>query len=409
MAKSKRSRNEDNDVDGSDVIGPPSKKHKDDPFPLSPSRTVNRGELLSDVLCDGYLRGEEASISSTIPFGIKQCIEAFGARLKILAIGSRTGEELTRWTRMTAMENVAPHHSNIFCNFPSIFIIDAHYRVYGTFIFETLLQEFKRVEFLKQVEFVSTGKSGRGRYGFAIVHSLNGGLFRCFPEMQQPFRIPISERIVDIKYSRSWRETADTVIFLTDIGNVYVADIIKRGVNKMELCAIKQTAVGVEGRTILLDADGRLHHIGWDDIDFDSIQTPIRKIAHGNIHVLCLGVDGTVIRFGINIGDIDIPFCNPKEVNVFADDEQDGDFVVDIDCGRFHDLMLTKQSKVITFGDNTCHQCSTVITNEYVGSPHVIDQQQEMGLTDKECVYAIKALGMGSMVFVRRKDKPYLN
>merc|ERR1719419_538781 len=146
MAKSKRSRNEDNDVDGSDVIGPPSKKHKDDPFPLSPSRTVNRGELLSDVLCDGYLRGEEASISSTIPFGIKQCIEAFGARLKILAIGWKTttnGEESTRWTRMTAMENVAPHHSNIFCDFRSIFFIDAHHRVYGTFNFKTLLQEFK--------------------------------------------------------------------------------------------------------------------------------------------------------------------------------------------------------------------------------------------------------------------------
>jgi len=404
MAKSKRSRNEDNDVDGSDVIGPPSKKHKDDPFPLSPSRTVNRGELLSDVLCDGYLRGEEASISSTIPFGIKQCIEAFGARLKILAIGSRTGEELTRWTRMTAMENVAPHHSNIFCNFPSIFIIDAHYRVYGTFIFETLLQEFKRVEFLKQVEFVSTGKSGRGRYGFAIVHSLNGGLFRCFPEMQQPFRIPISERIVDIKYSGSLREIKDTVIFLTDIGNVYVSD--KCGVNKMEFGAIQQIAVGVNGRTILLDADGKLHHIGWDDIDFDSIKVPIRKIAHGMEHALCLGVDGTVICFGINnlwhpLGDIsDIPFCNPREVDVFADD-QDGDFVVDVDCGWFHNLMLTKQSKVITFGDNSDHQCSTEIANGYIGSPHVIDQEQEMGLTDKECVYAIKALSFGSMVFVR--------
>lgn len=398
---------------------------------IEPMHSKNDAKFLEDVLCDGYLRTQETFISNGIPFPIKEMIELFGSQLKILGIGGNKNGQfglggpyyavalmrgidfhdsytVNKWRRMQRIEKIASHHGTIFCNFNSIFIIDPHYRVYAAGCnqpqhlgeFPVMCHEFKRVKVEEPIAFVSTGKMNSRNM---FLHGVNGELIQCHLEL--PHVWITDEKIVDIKCGDSHS------VFLTQNGNVFIND--RDEMKMIEIDAfIKQIAVGCRERTVMLDINGKLHEEGWDKIDMNLIKTPIKKITHGMHHVLCLGEDGSVIGFGwqstaiASLGQIgqhrdNNGICQPQIIQVFENDDRDS--IIDIDCGELHNMLLSKEFKVITFGSNTCKLCSAEIQEDVVAAPYLIDQKREMGLQNGEHVYAIKAGSFDSIVFVRSR------
>ena len=55
------------------------------------------------------------------------------------------------------------------------------------------------------------------------------------------------------------------------------------------------------------------------------------------------------------------------------------DEIFDISVGSKHNLCLTKTHKIISFGKNKEHQCTSKINESYISSPFTISKKDELG------------------------------
>eukprot|EP00483_Globobulimina_turgida_P007546 UN07560 len=122
----------------------------------------------------------------------------------------------------------------------------------------------------------------------------------------------------------------------------------------------------------------------------------IYKALCGSTHSLCMALNGNIYLFGhSSLGQIGDGVR--RERNTVLNDSSDGVFIpysfhandkfkhvniMDAACGTNHNVLLSTDNKVITFGDNKYRQCSSVLFEkhiEIVNRPYVLN---DIGLDD---------------------------
>eukprot|EP01084_Bolivina_argentea_P270834 460617_1 len=355
----------------------------------------NNNELLSY----GYIREQETTLHSTVPIGIKQCIASFNIKYIIIACGENINNQLGldwsadvasdqdseniylhEFTRLTNLENIAPHYRNVYINYQSMLVINARHAIYaagrndktqlaipasyGFMENFGVLAHFTRTGWVTnsvtidvQMDtpiLISTGRTASQSFIYTKNNHLYGNgnnsygqigyghiisLVSCGREdgrhvlMQQiPQFWGNFQTIIDIQCG--WTHS----VFLTSSGNVY--------------------ACGYNGGHQV-----SLHNSNKAITEPELIFQNIKQIAIGQHHNVLLKNDGHLIIFGgsgpgqkKNAESAEKYFINNKIE------------IKSIHSGADHVVILTTQHKLITFGRNYWGQCGL----GYISEPNEI-------------------------------------
>eukprot|EP01084_Bolivina_argentea_P318567 552482_1 len=191
-----------------------------------------------------------------------------------------------------------------------------------------------------------------------------------------------THRIIDIKCG--WK----TTFFRTSNNDVFMCgeDENKQYVLTPILIAedIKMIAVGSDMKdTIFLTLNGKLIKMFGKRLKisnyFENKKIDIMNVKIGSFHVCCLGTCGDVYTFGgntmgqcgneINECIIDEPFY----VNI-------NEVIIDIQCGGYHTVLLSKDNSLYIFGNNEDLQCSVVFAKKKcIKKPYRFMKKKELG------------------------------
>ena len=69
-----------------------------------------------------------------------------------------------------------------------------------------------------------------------------------------------------------------------------------------------------------------------------------------------------------------------------------------VSCGNIHTVLLTKDNRIFTMGNNYSHQCSTINEDEIVTRPYWFRKELELGISEESVCTMIRALNYGTLI-----------
>jgi len=166
----------------------------------------------------------------------------------------------------------------------------------------------------------------------------------------------------------------------------------------------KSNQLGVNNEREIYDA--QLHPY------FEEKKVSILKVECGECHTLCLNTDNVCYGFGRNmfyeIGTGDqSKVCLPKEI-VFYNNRDDVDSALlqshmsieDISCGQYHNVLLSSDNQIITFGGNDYKQCS-ISHEEFVKTPYQLNKTNDIGIQESDVIIGVIALIEETLIVVK--------
>eukprot|EP01083_Nonionella_stella_P098467 276923_1 len=128
----------------------------------------------------------------------------------------------------------------------------------------------------------------------------------------------------------------------------------------------------------------------------------IEQIECGYGHSLVRNRNGKCYAFGNNnngsIGNgiaHDAYIFNPHLIEIPGDGD---DYVVDGACGEQHTVLLSNKNNVITFGDNSYHQCST--WQDDTSKPYVVSKTNELHISESAFVEKVFCLNFETIIII---------
>ena len=104
----------------------------------------------------------------------------------------------------------------------------------------------------------------------------------------------------------------------------------------------------------------------------------IKKVVCGSTHSIVMTLNDMVYTFGSNTygqrgdnNENDDKSWEPFKIII------DNDIGRDIECGGYHNIILTNNNNIIAFGANDFNQCSSVNDEDRIYKPLTIDKNKE--------------------------------
>ena len=117
----------------------------------------------------------------------------------------------------------------------------------------------------------------------------------------------------------------------------------------------------------------------------------------------CIATSGECFLFGSNfhgqIGNNNNDQKNVYEPYLIKSDGINNDIILVGSCGYNHTILLSNKNTVITFGYNKYNQCSTLITDEYIISPHILSS--EMTFNSNQ-ILSVLGMYYESIIFIAK-------
>ena len=159
---------------------------------------------------------------------------------------------------------------------------------------------------------------------------------------------------------------------------------------------IKAVAVNRE-ECITLTNEGKVDIYGFNSDKFEKENILIDQIDCGKFHYLMVTVDGV----GYAYGSFSHGLCGNGKMRDDDNDKQSGDpqlivlndkneRIIDISCGRYHNILLTDRNNIYGFGENI--GCNILSDEECIVYSHLIDKEKELGLKHNEYIEAVYAV-----------------
>ena len=128
----------------------------------------------------------------------------------------------------------------------------------------------------------------------------------------------------------------------------------------------------------------------------------IAKIECGAYHSICLSESGECWAFGSNFfGNV-----GSGEFSGFGEGIHEplklkiDDKIIDIAAGTNHNLLLTEQNQILSFGLNGDGQCSMKIIEHRIASPIVVSKEEQFGVGKNSFVEKVLCVNDKSMIIV---------
>ena len=368
---------------------------------------------------------------------------------------------LHKWTRLKQLESVTCNYNNIYINSYSLMVIDEYNKLYvcGSNQFTrlgviyadndnihkginiTIIPTFKNIA--SNLKFILASQ-GLNNSQHTFVYSADNQLYASgvngdgqFGNGKRSLRVHSATLEHVPRFWRFFEKIKQIhcaqmrTFFLMDSGNVYACgwngansvspsnhnDCIT--VPQLIYDNIKAIALGVRFN-ILLTFEGKLIIFGGARLGdensseiitsfFEKKSVKIKEIQAGYIHALVLSEDNKCYSFGDNyLGQCGIGYrsnwnsIRPKPNEVMLPTVKNGEYVVQIACGQYHNLVLTNWNNVYSFGYNHVHQCLSGCQwkYEYVLNPYLLDKKSELGLDGNAFIERVMCINHESIIII---------
>ena len=80
--------------------------------------------------------------------------------------------------------------------------------------------------------------------------------------------------------------------------------------------------------------------------------------------------------------------------------------IIDAECGHEHNVLLTANNNVVTFGYNEYNQCSWILSkDENINKPYILNKEKEIGIKNVEFVEKVFAFSWNTIIIINKHKK----
>eukprot|EP01084_Bolivina_argentea_P194524 333768_1 len=417
-----------------------------------------------NLCVSGYIHGCEKTFRFHIPQTIGQIISYYLVKYFIYGVGyNQNGamgfgnkHRVQHWTQLLHIEHLVKDINDCYINTKNIMLITSNKQIYVagdntlgmlgindqqqteilsfTKLSTNICIEPKLISSLSiKHSFIYTMNNKLYANGSNLAGNLgNGksvrGKCQSLVEIDTKF-LNKDEHIIDIK-CRNHRSA-----FLTDHGNVYfcgnnpygqcavhypnpiLVPILCKPVN--DECIVK-IAMGVQ-HTMLLDTKHQVHLFGINYVGQFGLPTANSNIKYKpmlhkwfikrNIKIVDIGCQKITSLFiddkgnGYTAGSNSCGNCgngniSKKVKEIYKLKLGKGISIVATSCGRDHMALLINDNNLVTFGDNSRLQCSTLNKEKIITLPYVVSKKDELGILEKSVITKVVAMYQSTIIFV---------
>eukprot|EP01084_Bolivina_argentea_P291475 500955_1 len=138
---------------------------------------------------------------------------------------------------------------------------------------------------------------------------------------------------------------------------------------------------------------------------FHAHNIQIIHICAGYSFSLCIDIDNNCYMFGENdcaqIGNGKLgETCEYNVYKPFKVNDRMNVKIIDGNTGDSHTVLLSDNNDVITFGDNSFFQCSSLMNCETILEPYIVSKSKEIGISESCFIEKVMAVIESTIVFV---------